>query len=311
MISSLNLQLLDLQFLADGILAGAMIGLGAIGVTLTYAILRFSNFAHGEFVSFGAYATLLGSSLLGAIAGSFTEPIGPFSFGWGVVLAGLVGMLLTGGLALALDLVLFRHLRHKAGSITVVIASFGASMALRSAIEFIFTSRPAYFSRELQIAMPLGLGVKITPDQLLLIVIAALLVTLMHLLLTRTRIGRSMRAVSENPALARVVGVDVASIVRVTWITGAALACAAGIMVGILVQIRPHMGFDLLLPFFAAAILGGIGSVPGALIGGLVVGIAEASAVQTIGAEWRGAIAFLILIAVLLVRPTGIFGKPA
>jgi len=205
-------------------------------------------------------------------------------------------MLLTGGLALALDLVLFRHLRHKAGSITVVIASFGASMALRSAIEFIFTSRPAYFSRELQIAMPLGLGVKITPDQLLLIVIAALLVTLMHLLLTRTRIGRSMRAVSENPALARVVGVDVASIVRVTWI---------------LVQIRPHMGFDLLLPFFAAAILGGIGSVPGALIGGLVVGIAEASAVQTIGAEWRGAIAFLILIAVLLVRPTGIFGKPA
>ena len=90
MISSLNLQLLDLQFLADGILAGAMIGLGAIGVTLTYAILRFSNFAHGEFVSFGAYATLLGSSLLGAIAGGFTEPIGPFSFGWGVVLAGLI-----------------------------------------------------------------------------------------------------------------------------------------------------------------------------------------------------------------------------
>ncbi|SDR60158.1 amino acid/amide ABC transporter membrane protein 1, HAAT family [Rhizobiales bacterium GAS113] len=305
----MNLQFMNLQFLADGILAGAMIGLGAIGVTLTYSILRFSNFAHGEFVSFGAYASLLGSGILGSIAGGFEEPIGPFSFGWGVVLAGLLAMLLTGGLALALDFALFRHLRDKAGSITVVIASFGASMALRSLLEFVFTSRPAYFSRELQMALPLGLGIRVTPDQMVLIALAAVLVIAMHLVLTRTRIGRSMRAVSENPALARVVGVDVASVVRVTWIIGGALACASGVMVGIVVQIRPYMGFDLLLPFFAAAILGGIGSVPGALIGGLTVGLAEAAAVQTIGAEWRAAVAFLLLIAVLLIRPTGIFGK--
>jgi branched-chain amino acid transport system permease protein len=109
--------------------------------------------------------------------------------------------------------------------------------------------------------------------------------------------------------LARIVGIDVAAITRITWIIGGGLACAAGVMVGILVQIRPYMGFDLLLPFFAAAILGGIGSVPGALIGGLVVGLGEALAAQTVGAEWRGAVAFILLILMLLVRPTGLFGR--
>jgi branched-chain amino acid transport system permease protein len=300
---------MNLQFLADGFLAGAMIGLGAIGVTLTYSILRFANFAHGEFVAFGAYATLVMSGALGFLAGGFTEPIGPFSFGWGVVLGGLIAMALTGALALLLDFTLFRRLRDKAGAITVVIASFGASMAVRSFIEFVFTSRPAYFNRELQIASNIGLGIRVTPDQLALLALTATLVLAIHGLLTRTQIGRSMRAVSENPSLARVVGVDVAVVVRATWMIGAALACVSGIMVGILIQIRPFMGFDLLLPFFAAAILGGIGSVPGALVGGLVVGLGEAAAVETVGAQWRAAIAFLVLVLVLLVRPTGLFGR--
>jgi len=300
---------MNLQFLADGFLAGAMIGLGAIGVTLTYSILRFANFAHGEFVTFGAYATLVLSGALGFLAGGLTEPIGPFSFGWGVILGGLVAMGLTGALALLLDFALFRHLRDRSGAITVVIASFGASMAVRSFIEFVFTSRPAYFNRELQIALNIGLGIRITADQLALLGLTAALVLAMHVLLTRTQIGRAMRAVSENPSLARVVGVDVAVVVRATWMIGAALACVSGIMVGILIQIRPFMGFDLLLPFFAAAILGGIGSVPGALVGGLVVGLGEAAAVQTVGAEWRAAIAFLVLVLVLLVRPTGLFGR--
>ena len=121
--------------------------------------------------------------------------------------------------------------------------------------------------------------------------------------MTRTQTGRSMQALSQNAALARIVGIDVAKVVRVTWIIGGALACVAGVMIGILVQIRPFMGFDMLLPMFAAAILGGIGSVPGAVLGGLIIGLAEAGAVQLIGAEWRAAVSFIILMAVLFVRP--------
>jgi len=298
---------MNLQFLVDGVLTGAMIGLGAIGVTLTYAILRFANFAHGEFIAWGAYLALGVASALGWLIGGSATPIGPFSFGWGLVIALLLAMPLTGLLALALDWALFARLREKATSITVVMASFGASMALRSLLEFLFTSRPAYFSRELQIAMRFG-SLRVTPDQLALVGLTAILVISLHLLLSRTQIGRAMRAVSENPSLARVAGVDVDQVVRVTWLLGAALACASGVMVGLLVQIRPFMGFDMLLPLFAAAILGGIGSVPGALAGGLIVGVAEALSAATVGAQWRAAAAFVLLIVMLLVRPTGLFG---
>jgi branched-chain amino acid transport system permease protein len=156
--------------------------------------------------------------------------------------------------------------------------------------------------------MPVGLGIRITPDQIVLLLVTAALVLAVHLMMTRTQTGRSMQAVSQNAALARVVGIDVAKVVRVTWLVGGALACVAGVMIGVLVQVRPLMGFDMLLPMFAAAILGGIGSVPGAILGGLIIGLAEAGAVQLIGAEWRAAIAFLILMAVLFVRPIGLFG---
>jgi branched-chain amino acid transport system permease protein len=300
---------MTLQFLADGLIAGALIGLGAIGVTLTYSILRFANFAHGEFVSFGAYATLLLAAVIGAFFAGADQSIGPFSFGWGVIVAGVAAMALTGALALALDYLLFGRLRDKGAAITTVMASFGASMAMRSLLEFAFTSRPAYFSRDLQIALPIGLGIRVTPDQIALLGVTAVLMIGAHLLLTRTQIGRAMRAVSENPALARVAGVNVAGVIRAAWLIGGALACAAGIMLGLLVQIRPFMGFDLLLPMFAAAILGGIGSVPGALAGALIVGLSEAAAVQMVGAEWRAAVAFLLLIGVLLVKPTGLFGR--
>ena len=298
---------MNLQFLADGLLLGAMIGLGAIGVTLTYSILRFANFAHGEFISWGAYATVALTGAIGVLAGR-DVPVGPFSFGIGLVVAGLLAMVLTGLLAVALDAFLFKRLRRHGNAIVMVMASFGAAMALRSLLEFAFTSQPVYFSRAIQFALPLGLGMRVTPDQLAMLALTAVLVSTMHLVMTRTTIGRAMRGVSENPALAEIVGIDVDRVVRATWLIGGALACAAGVMVGVTVQIRPYMGFDLLLPLFSAAILGGIGSVPGAVVGGLIVGLAESGAVHLVGAEFRAAIAFLILIAVLLVLPTGLFG---
>lgn len=299
---------MTLQFLVDGLISGSLIGLGAIGITLTYSILRFSNFAHGDLMAWGAYATMV---LVGAIGGLFggAAPIGALSFGLPLILSTLIAMALTAGLALLLDWLLFARLRSKGQSIIVVMASFGASMALRSLLEFIFTSSPTYFSRGIQMAMPVGLGIRITPDQIVLLCITLLLVTGMHLFMSRSQTGREMRAYSQNPALARVVGIDVVRVVRATWIIGAGLACVAGVMVGILVQIRPLMGLDLLLPMFAAAILGGIGSVPGAVLGGLIIGLSEAAAVQLVGAEWRAAVAFAILMAVLLVRPLGLFGR--
>jgi len=118
-----------------------------------------------------------------------------------------------------------------------------------------------------------------------------------------------MRAAAENPALAEITGIDVAAVVHITWLIGGALACAAGVMVGLTVQIRPYMGFDLLLPFFAAAILGGIGSIPGAIVGGLVVGLAESLGVLAVGSEYRAAVSFLVLIVLLLFRPSGLFGS--
>jgi branched-chain amino acid transport system permease protein len=299
------------QALMDGLVTGSMIGLGAIGVTLTYSILRFANFAHGEFLAWGAYIALAASGALGWLAPSLLAPIGPFSFGWSLPIAAIAAIALTGGLALLVDALLFGRLRAQRSTIIImVMASFGAALTLRSLLEFIFTAKPAYYTKALQIALPLGGGLRATPDQLLSLGLATVLVVAIHLLLTRTAIGRSMRAVSENQQLAGVVGVDVRKVIRTVWLLGAGLAAVAGIMAGLLVQVRPYMGLDLLLPLFAAAILGGIGSVPGAMLAGLIVGLTEAFAVQFVGAEWRAAIAFVILVAVLLFRPQGLFGRP-
>ena len=188
-----------------------MIGLGAIGVTLTYSILRFANFAHGEFIAWGAYFALAVAGALGAMFGALLAPIGPFSFGWALPIARArrhradrrPG-------ACCVDALLFGRLRDRKSTVIImVMASFGAALTLRSLLEFIFTSKPAYYTQALQIALPLGGGIRATPDQLLSLGVAAVLVVAVHLLLTRTAIGRSMRAVSENPQLAGVVGIEV------------------------------------------------------------------------------------------------------
>lgn len=298
------------QVIMDGLITGAMIGLGAIGVTLTYSILRFANFAHGEFLSWGAYAALAAAGALGSVSGGLLTPIGPFSFGWALPLGALVAVAVTGGLALLVDWLLFGRLRDRRSTVIIlVMASFGAALTLRSLLEFIFTSKPAYYTKALQIAVKLGGGLRATPDQLLTLGVALVLVLAVHLLLTRTATGRAMRAVSENPQLAGVVGIDVRRVIRIVWLLGAGLAAVAGIFAGLLVQIRPQMGLDLLLPLFAAAILGGIGSVPGAMLAGLVVGLAEAAAVPLVGGEWRAAVSFVVLVLVLLLRPQGLFGR--
>ncbi|WP_322990289.1 branched-chain amino acid ABC transporter permease, partial [Hoeflea sp.] len=202
------------QALIDGLISGSTIGLGAIGLTVAYSILRFANFTHGDFLAWGAYFTLTIAGLLGGLLTGLGAPVYPFSFGWGLPLAVLGGATLTVLLALGLDKVLFGRLRARgADAIIVVMASFGASMALRSLLEFIYTAKPAYFTNALQIAKPLGLGMRATPDQLLVIGLTGVLVLGLHLLVTRSATGRAMRAVSESPSLAGVYGIDVGQVI--------------------------------------------------------------------------------------------------
>lgn len=303
-----------LQLVADGLIVGSVISLGAVGLTLTYSLLRFANFGHGELLTWGAYLTLAFLGLL--LAGAEMAPIEPFSFGWPLLAALLLALPATAAIALAVDWALFRRLARHGNAITLVIASFGAALALRNLVQFIWGTLPEYYTREIQIAIRfvprdvLG-GLRMTPDQLLVLGLAAATVVALHLFLTYATLGRAMRATAMNPSLARLAGADVAKVARATWVIGAVLACIAGVFAGLTGQIRPMMGFDLLLPLFAAAILGGIGNVWGAVIGGLIVGLAESFTVPLLGAEYRAAGSFAVLIAILLLRPTGLFGARA
>jgi branched-chain amino acid transport system permease protein len=301
------------QTVADGLIIGSVISLGAIGLSLTLSIVRFSNFSHGELLAWGAYLALVVSTGLTALYAGLATPIGPFSFGWGLVMAMVVAAGLTALLALLLDTVLFKRLR-KQGSITLVIASFGAALVLRNLLLFWQGGVPKYFSENLQIAIPLlprsfqG-GLRFTPDQLLVLGLTLAVVSALHLFLRYSVLGRSMRATALNPALAQLTGIDPERILRATWLLGGGLAAIAGVFAGITVQLRPTMGVDLLLPLFAAVILGGIGSVWGAVLSGLLIGLAESASVTLLGAEYRTAAAFIVLIIVLLVKPNGLFGE--
>jgi branched-chain amino acid transport system permease protein len=302
-----------LQILADGLIAGAIIALGAIGLSMTLSIVRFSNFSHGELLGWGAYLAFVGSSALVSTSRSFAIPLGPFSFGWGLLLSLLLSCVVTALLAVALDTILFKRLR-KHGAITLVIASFGAALALRNVLLFWQGGIPRYYSENLQIAMNLvprsvAGGMRMTPDQLFVLGLTFTTVTFVHLFLRRSTLGRSMRATALNPGLARVTGIDPERVLRAAWLLGGLLAALAGVCAGLTVQLRPNMGVELLLPLFAAVILGGVGSIWGAVLGGFIVGLAESASVTLIGAEYRAGAAFVVLIAILLVRPRGIFGE--
>lgn len=301
-----------LQILADGLIIGSVVSLGAIGLSLTFSILRFANFGHGELLAWGAYVALSALAVFAALAGG-AHPIAPFSFGWPLLASLAAAALAVSLLALALDSALFKRLRRQ-GAITLVIASFGAALALRNLLLFIYGGVPEYYSQELQIAIALiprriAGGLRITPDQLFVLGLTVVTVVGVHLFLSRSTLGRAMRATAMNPQLARVAGIDPERVLRATWVIGAMLAAVAGVFAGLTVQLRPTLGLDLLLPLFAAVILGGIGSVWGAVLGGLIVGVAESAAVHVVGAEYRAAAAFAVLILILLVRPTGLFAE--
>ena len=297
--------MMDLQALADGIFTGAIIALGAIGVSFTLQIMRFANFAHSEFLTWGAYIALAFVTLMGAGA-----PTAGLTFGWPLVIAAALSAGVTGLAAWGLDQLVFKRLRAGgAQPLVLVFAAFGAALVMRHIVVLIWGHESHFYTRELQMAILVPPGVRIMPDQVFILVLAVLVMIGLHLFLTYSRTGMAMRAMAESPGLAQACGIRVGSVVRTTWILCGGLAALAGVFTGLTPQLHPEIGFNLLLALFAAAIFGGAGSLVGAVVGGLLVGIAENLFLLVVNPGYKPAMPFLLLLAVLLVRPQGLFGE--
>jgi len=298
-----------LQHFADGILSGAIVSLGAIGLSFTMKILRFANFSHSELLTWGAYTALVFLSFASSFGGVFDQNIGPFTFGLPLLFSMVFACVATSAIALFLHKYVFERLSRMAGHMTMVFASFGVALILRHLVVLVWGSDPIYYSNELQFAVLLPGNVRVLPDQVFLLGVTIVTVVCLHLFMTRTRTGIAMRGVSESPDLARISGVNVGAIINWVWIIGASAAALGGVLYGMTVQLRPELGFSLILPLFAAAILGGAGSLYGAVIGGLVVGLSENLSVMIIPTTYKPAVPFLLILAILFFKPEGLFGE--
>ena len=298
------------ELVVYGLILGSIISLGAIGLSLVYGILRFANFAHGDLMTAGAYIALF--LVTGPLAwiGIPDTTFGSLSLGWRMVISFPISMMVIAGLAIAMDRILFRKLRAKGSSkVMMAMSALGASFIIRMTVIILWGADFRFYRPGvLRPALHLPLGVKIRPDQILILVVVVLLVVLLHLFLKRTKLGKAMRATADNMDLARISGINIDRIIMWTWGIGGALAASAGILYGLDIQLNPGMGWTFLLPLFAATILGSIGNIYGALVGGLVVGVVQQVSTAFLLPTYKPAVAFLILILILLIRPKGIFG---
>jgi branched-chain amino acid transport system permease protein len=298
-------------YLIPGLVLGCIYALGAIGITLTFGILRFANFAHGEIMMSGAYLTWTVMAIAG-YAGLTLHPL----------VAMVPATLLVILLFLGTDKFFYKPFR-KADTIKVVMASFGMMLIIRSAVQVIWGPNQLTFVRGIakpnsvlsDVSNDIGMMLIIPNKHLFIFAGTVVIVIALSYLLNRTRIGKAMRAVSDSPDLAHVTGIDVDKVIRATWIVGGICATAAGVFLVMDVQmLETTMGFRMLLPMFAAAILGGIGKPYGAVFGGLVIGLAEElSAYPWIGDTpllspgYKTGVAFAIMVIMLIVRPQGLF----
>ena len=298
-------------YFIPGLVLGCIYALGAIGITLTFGILRFANFAHGEIMMSGSYLTW---TVMAIAAGA------------GLTLHPLVAMVPAAVMVilffLATDRYFYKPFR-KEDTIKVVMASFGMMLIIRSAVQVIWGPNQITFVRGIakpnatlsEITANWGLQIMMPNKHLFIFAGTIVLVIALGYLLNRTRIGKAMRAVSDSPDLAHVTGIDVDKVIRATWIVGGICATAAGVFLVMDTQmLETTMGFRMLLPMFAAAILGGIGKPYGAVFGGLVIGLAEElSAYPWIGTApllspgYKTGVAFAIMVVMLIVRPQGLF----
>lgn len=283
-------------YLIPGIAIGCIYALGAVGISLIFAILRFAHFAHGDVMTLGAYL-------------AFTLVAG---LGWSVY-AALPFALAGGALAgVLIDRTVYRPFRRAPG-IIVVIASFGVMLVLRSAIQLAWGVDVLAYETGIRRPLPLIGDIRMAQKHMIIIAVSGVIAAALHWFLTNSRMGKAMRAMSDDADLARVSGIDTENVVRWTWMIGGGLAAAAGIFAAINSKLHPSIGWDLLLPLFAAAILGGIGRPYGAILGGLAIGVAqEVATYPWIGGDplvppaYKNAVAFSVMVTMLVWRPTGL-----
>lgn len=299
------------QMIVDGLVFSSIIILGSIGLSLVYAIANFPNFAHGDLMAVGAYVALIFNVSLGLHLG----------------IALVIAMVATGLVAVGTDRTIFKPLEGRA--IELLIISIGVAFVYRGAIQLGFGSGSRSYDvggRGRILWISETFGVALTMRGVSVIAVTAILVIALHIMLHYTKLGRMMRATADNKDLARVSGIRTDNIILIMWLVGGALAGAGGVFLGLDLIIRPRMGFAILLVLFAAVILGGIGSIYGALVGGFAIGMAYEltpglgmlaefingflpyAILPEIGSEYKAATAFVIMILILLVRPTGIMG---
>jgi branched-chain amino acid transport system permease protein len=314
---------------------GAQLAIGALGVTLIYGILRFSNFAHGDTMAFGTMAVILCTWGLQALGVS----LGPLPT---ALLALPVGIAVTALLLIGTDKVVYRFYRaKKAPPVTFVIASLGVMFVTNGIVRFIIGVDDQRFedgerfiisARDFREMTGLAEGLAIRTTQVITVLVAIIVVAALFWFLNRTRTGKSMRAFSDNEDLALLSGINPERVVLITWLIVAGLATVAGTLYGLDKSFKPFTYFQLLLPIFAAAIVGGLGSPLGAIAGGFVIAFAEVTItyplkrvlgylmpeslepeglVQLLSTDYKFAVSFVILLIVLLFRPTGLFAGKA
>ncbi len=278
------------QLIVNGVAVGSIIALAAVGLTLTYGILRLSNFAHGDFMTLGAYLTWLANIS-----------------GVNIWLSMVVGAVATVGAMLLGEKVLWSPMRdRRASSTTLIIISIGLALFIRYGIIFIWGSGNQSYNLPVASALDI-FGVKVAYYRIVVMGLAVVAILALHFLLQNTKIGKAMRAVADDLDLARVSGINVERVVISTWIIAGSLTALGGAMYGLITGIRPNMGWFLILPMFASVILGGIGNPYGAIAGALVIGIAQEVSVPWLGSEYKLGVALGIMVLILLVRPQGLF----
>lgn len=300
------LSIIKMNLVVTGLFLGTIIGLGAIGLSMVYGILKFANIAHGDYMTWGAYIAFF---LLGTILPQSTG-FGPFTFGYSLFIALPLTMLAVVATALILDRLIYRRLRRRGVSMVLLaMTSLGVAIALRGLVQVIWGAESEQYPRLSKLQYQLPLDVRIPPDWIFIAALTLILVLALYLFLTRTKMGKAMRATSDNLELARVSGINTERVVWWTWVIGATLAATAGVLLVVFqTLLYPDMGWEILIPLFAAVILGGIGNPYGALAGALIIGVTAEVSTQWLTPAYKPAIAFGIMIVTLLLRPRGLFG---